>query len=119
MSVYTRQTGIFSDFGTVEPIVFEWKQDEQGHAAGSSVDNGTSGILYTGITMSDLGNVTDNISITIDGGTVANNVFGGGNESKSLNNTTVTLKGDVTVGGDVFGGGNKAIVSGSTQVNIE
>ena len=69
--------------------------------------------------MSDLGNVTDNISITIDGGTVANNVFGGGNESKSLNNTTVTLKGDVTVGGDVFGGGNKAIVSGSTQVNIE
>jgi len=119
MSVYTRQTGIFSDFGTVEPIVFEWKQNEQGHAAGTSVDNGTSGILYTGITMTDLGNVTDNISITIDGGTVANNVFGGGNESKSLNNTTVTLKGDVSVGGDVFGGGNKAIVSGSTQVNIE
>ena len=46
-------------------------------------------------------------------------VYGGGNESKSLNNTTVTLKGDAIIYGNVFGGGNEADVSGTATVNID
>lgn len=143
MSVYTRQTGIFSDFGTVAPVQFEWKQNETGHAAGTSVDadsEGKGGTLYTDVTLSDLGNVTGAISLTIDGGYVGGtssgqtaavpatattaaipaggSVYGGGNESKSLGNATVTLKGNAMIYGDVFGGGNKAEVQGSATVNI-
>jgi hypothetical protein len=46
------------------------------------------------------------------------NVYGGGNESKSLSDTTVILKGNAVIYGDVFGGGNKAEVGGTAKVNI-
>ena len=126
---YTKQTGIFSDFGTVAPVKFQWKQNDESHAAGSSIEadtNGQGGTLYTSVTMSDLGNVTGAISLTIDGDSTigtegdskTGNVFGGGNESKSLNNTTVKLKGNTRVLGSVFGGGNEAEVGGSTYVTI-
>ena len=121
-SVFTKETALFSEFGTVTPNVFTW---EQGTASNqnTAVDcgsDGKGGKLYTSkdIQMSELGNVTGAIGITIDGGSVAHDVFGGGNESKSLNNATVTLKGNLSVGGDVFGGGNKAKVEGNTEVNI-
>ena len=123
-SVYTKETGIFSDFGEFPtPENFAWKP-------GNSGSNDSSKELYTGMTqaqMDELGNVTGNIILTIDGGTVGaendnnadhGNVYGGGNESKSLSNTTVTLKGDAVIYGNVFGGGNKAEVQGSTEVNI-
>ena len=68
------------------------------------------------------------MTLTIDGNSVIGTdggdettgcVFGGGNESRSLSNTTVTLKGNTEVKHNVFGGGNKAIVAGSTTVKIE
>lgn len=137
LSTYNGVTGIFSDFGTTTPETFTWKD-------GSSDPDDTGKKLYTGMTedeMKELGNVTGAISLTIDGGYVGGtssgqtsaesatattpaipaggNVYGGGNESKSLDSTTVTLKGDAVIYGDVFGGGNKAEVQGSTTVNIE
>jgi hypothetical protein len=114
-SVFTKETGIFSDFGSVAPEVFTWAQ---GTSEKNNTVDGTT--LYTGtdVTLSDLGNVTGAITITIEDGSVAEDVYGGGNESKSLNNTTVTLKGNARINGNVFGGGNKALVSGSTTVNI-
>ena len=69
--------------------------------------------------MNDLGNVTGDITITIENGSVAHDVYGGGNESKSLSDTTVNLKGNAEIGNNVFGGGNQALVSGSAKVNIE
>ena len=116
-SYYNCERGLFSGFGTVEPEIWEWKQ---GSSANETYDD-TKDELYTqnSITMTDLGNVTGAISITIEGGTVTNDVFGGGNESKSLSNTSVTLSGNANIGRDVFGGGNKADVSGSATVNIE
>ncbi|MBQ9357721.1 MAG: hypothetical protein IJT98_10610, partial [Prevotella sp.] len=59
------------------------------------------------------------ITLTIHDGSVAHDVYGGGNESKSLNNASVIIEGSATIGGNVFGGGNKADVSGSTTVNIQ
>ena len=138
-SYYNCERGIFSGFGTVEPETWNWKQ---GTAANETYDSDKQE-LYTqsSITLSDLGNVTGAISLTIDGGYVGGtsegetpatpatetteaipaggSVYGGGNESKSLNNTTVTIKGDAVIYGDVFGGGNEANVSGSATVNIE
>lgn len=80
--------------------------------------------------LNKLGEVTGAITLIIDGkekgttiGTAddkeTGSVFGGGNESKSLSNVTVTLKGNVNVLGDVFGGGNEGEVGGSAMVNIE
>lgn len=139
LSVYNGETGLFSEFGTTTPETFTW---EQGNGATPAADD-TNNKLKTSnsVTLTDLGNVTEAISITIDGGFVGGtsdgqslakpatettvaipaggNVFGGGNESKSLSNTTVTLKGNAVVYGSVFGGGNKAVVAGTATVNIE
>ena len=74
--------------------------------------------FYTEIPLVNLGTVTGDVSLTIDGtSTVAGNVFGGGNESKSLNNTTVNINGG-TISSDVYGGGNQATVGGGTTVNL-
>ncbi|MBQ8989257.1 MAG: chitobiase/beta-hexosaminidase C-terminal domain-containing protein [Prevotella sp.] len=118
-SKYYGETGIFSEFGVVEPEEWEWVQ-------GTSTDKNKAveaeKKLYTDvvskINMADLGNVTGDISITINGGSVGTSVYGGGNESKSLSNASVTITGDTVVQGSVFGGGNKADVEGSTKVNI-
>ena len=112
-SVYTRETGVFSDFGTVEPEIFTWQFGTAG-----TLDEANK-ILYTAADLSSSGQVTGNISITVDGGTVGGNVFGGGNESPSRSNTEVIIKGDVEVTKDVFGGGNIANVDGSTTVDIQ
>ena len=127
-SKYYGETGIFSEFGKVEPEEWEWVQ-------GTSTDKNkaveSEKKLYTDevtkINMADLGNVTGNISITIggdskigtDGDSTTGSVYGGGNESKSLANTTVTLKGNTEVLGDVFGGGNRGVVEGSARVDIK
>ena len=117
LSVFTRETALFSDFGKVTPTTFTWVQ-----GTNSKKNTSEGNLLYTDtdVTMTELGNVTDAIAITINGHTtIGENVFGGGNESKSLSNTTVTLKGAATINGNVFGGGNRAVVGGSTDVNIE
>lgn len=112
-SRYTKETGLFSDFGTVAPETFTWQ-----YRATTGSDDGQK-ILYTNADMTELGNVTGAISLTVDGGTVAGNVYGGGNESPSRNNTEVTIKGTAAVSGDVYGGGNIANVDGTTSVGIQ
>ena len=139
LSVYNGETGIFSEFGTTDPETFTWEQGNGNYPTAD--DNNDKLKTSKNVTIADLGNVTNAISITINGGYVGGtvdgispavaatatteaipaggNVFGGGNESKSLNNTTVTLKGNAVVYGNVFGGGNKAIVEGTATVNIQ
>lgn len=138
-SAYNCEKGLFTEFGTIEPETWSWKQ---GTSANETYDD-QKNELYTqkSITLADLGNVTGAITLTIDGGYVGGtssgptsavpatatsdaipaggSVYGGGNESKSLNDTMVKLKGSAVVYGDVFGGGNKANVTGSATVNIE
>ena len=115
-SVYNGETSIFSEFGTTTPETFTW---EQGTADNPSADD-TNKKLKTSknVTMTDLGNVTDSITLTIDGGSVTKNVFGGGNESKSLDNTTVTIRNGAKIGWSVYGGGNLADVNGNTTVSV-
>ena len=117
-SKYIRDMGIFTDFGTVEPETFTWEQGDSQH---DDIADEANKRLYTSkeITMSDLGNVTGAISLIIDGGTVGGNVFGGGNESKSLDNTDVVIRNGAAIELSVYGGGNIADVSGSTTVNMQ
>ncbi len=128
LSRYNGETGVFSEFGTTTPEVYTW---QQGTGATPSADEGKK-ILYcpNSVTMANLGNVTGAITLTINGsenkgskiGTEeiegTGNVFGGGNESRSLNNTTVVMGGNTRVLSSVYGGGNLADVDGSTSVNI-
>ena len=111
-SVYTKETGIFSDFGTVTPETYTW---EYRATAGSDEKNKK---LYTTTDMSQLGNVTGNISIDVKGGSVAKSVFGGGNESPSRKNTVVTIQENAGVGVNVYGGGNIAMIDGSSTVAL-
>ena len=111
-SEYIKELGIFTDFGTVEPETYTWTQ-------GNSAPDQGNKLLYTSVNMSDLGNVTGAISLTINGQTtVDNDVFGGGNESPSRNNTQVTIDESAVINGTVYGGGNQADVEGNTLVNV-
>ncbi|MBR1850871.1 MAG: hypothetical protein IJ789_05810, partial [Bacteroidales bacterium] len=75
---------------------------------------------WTWVPLEDLGNVSGNASITIEGNCdIDVNVFGGGNESAVEGNTKVTLKDNAKVAGSVYGGGNEGLVGGSTDVNVE
>ena len=61
-------------------------------------------------------------TVNITGGTIANNVFGGGQMGTVSNNTDVQVTGadisSLTIGHDLFGGGEHADVKGNTNVNI-
>ncbi|MCQ2297465.1 MAG: Ig-like domain-containing protein [Bacteroidales bacterium] len=94
------------------PEEFVWKHGN------SNTSNDNTNILYTTADMTQMGRVTGEIKITVNGGTVGENVFGGGNESPSDNKTNVTITGDALIEGDVYGGGNAAPVAQSTNVII-
>ena len=61
-------------------------------------------------------------NVNITGGTIANNVFGGGQMGSVSNNTDVQVTGaaisSLTIGHDLFGGGEHADVKGNTNVNV-
>ena len=124
LSTYNSESCLFSDFGTVAPETYEWVQ---GTSSQKNTSDETNKKLYTGtdVTMTDLGNVTGAIRITVDGGTVAHDVFGGGNESKSLDNTTVIIQNGASISGDVYGAGKGkdgeetvAYVTGTASVRM-
>ena len=96
---------------------------------------------YTTVSLENLGIVTGNVTLTLDGNTVVGtagdpktgNVYGGGDDSavgqldnestqnvdeSIIANTTVNLQGNTRVLGNVFGGGNEGLVNGSATVNI-
>ena len=112
-SEYKKETGIFSDFVIVDPDTYTWQYR---NTPGYDEPNM---ILYTTTEMSQLGNVTGAITLDIKGGNIAQSVFGGGNESPSRDNTSVTIDGNAVVGTNVFGGGNIADVDGNTQVSLK
>lgn len=93
-SRYTKETGLFSDFGTVEPETFTWQY------RGTTGSDDANKILYTNTDMATLGTVTGAISLTLDGGTVAQSVYGTGNESPA--------NGGVTNNGTIRGCGSQA-----------
>ena len=62
--------------------------------------------------------VFGNSAVTIEAGTVYQNVYGGGNQAELGGNTTVTLQGG-DMQGDVFGGARMADIQGYSEVNVD
>ena len=128
--------------------VYEWTnekldgKDETYMKAHPTYEKDGKWYCYTWNSLDDLGAVTGNVTLTIDGNTtltdgkvmkVAHSVYGGGEESAVNGNTSVTVTGG-TIGtaneggaeyGNVYGGGKgkaddvtAGIVKGSTNVSI-
>ena len=80
---------------------------------------------YTWVSLANLGTVTGNVTLTLDGNTkigtsgTGHHVYGGGAQSAVTGNTTVKIQGNTEVFGNVFGGGDEGDVEGSATVNIE
>lgn len=135
--VYDPDGGVYSQGVFPGTVTYTWQ-----HAASPSIDKDNH-ILYTTADLTSLGTVTGNVTLTIDGNTVADengkvmkvehSVYGGGEESGVNGNTEVTVTGG-TIGtaneggaeyGNVYGGGKgkeddvtAGIVKGSTTVSI-
>ena len=76
--------------------------------------------IYTTESLTGLGTVNGNATLTIKGTTeVMGDVFGGGAQSDVSGNTTVNIEGNTQIYGNVFGGGNQGLVEGSATVNIQ
>ena len=77
--------------------------------------------VYTTETLTGLGTVTGDVTLTIKGTTeVAGSVFGGGESSAVTGgNITVTLQGATQVKGSVYGGGDEGEVDGDTSVILK
>ena len=138
-------TGIISE-GVIEydSKVYEWTNDLNGISEAErknsptyskTVGSETKWYCYTWNSLTNLGVVTNQVTLTLDGDSkvghfennvlIGGNVYGGGDASAVSNttnpanaSTTVYLQGNTEVLGDVFGGGNEGIVSGSATVYI-
>ena len=133
---YNSQSGMFEPGVFSGTTTFTW---QNAAAAGKTLTNGQSGsdlsdhILYTNTVLTGLGEVAKSV-LTIDGTTtVAESVYGGGEESGVGGDTEVTVTGG-TIGtpglggatyGNVYGGGKgkeknvtAGLVKGNTNVTI-
>lgn len=118
LSVFKASMGFFTKFGTPTAETYTWTSGTDGAV------NNTNKTIGTSVNMSNMGRVFDNISLTIEGGTVGENVYGGGHESPSDASVTVLIRKynqqDAIVTGHVFGGGlgETAIVGQNTEVKV-
>lgn len=118
ISVFKAGMGFFTKFGTPTAETYTWVSDADG-----TVDNANK-TIGTSVNMANMGRVLGNISLTINGGTVGENVYGGGNESPADASTTVLIQKNkdqqAQVTGHVFGGGRgqTAIVGQNTEVKV-
>lgn len=111
----------YTDFGTYRKGVkgstttYTWQ-----HGNSISIDK-VNHILYTteNLEKTNLGSVSNNVSLTISGNsTVKGSVFGGGEESAVGGSTFVFIKDRTKVLGNIYGGGNMGEVGGDTKVII-
>lgn len=116
----------YEDFGTYRTGVwgatttYTWQHANTVNSTNTAIDK-NSHILYTIENLNDLGTVKGNVTLTINGGSVGGNVFGGGDESAvtGSGSTTVILSDNATITGNVYGGGNKGAVGGTSEVKIQ
>lgn len=80
--------------------------------------NGTDSIVSGDSTGEDNpAKVLGNTNVTIDNGSVINDVYGGGNLGKVNGNTNVISK-DVEITNSIYGGGNAAVVGGNSYLYV-
>ena len=109
----------YTDLGTYRKgvksgtVTYTWQKKD----GDKWVDNANH-ILYTTEDLTTLGTVTGNATLTITGDEtyIGGNVFGGGDESSVLSNTTVSINAGKTLG-NVYGGGNVGSVGTFTKAD--
>lgn len=138
---YDTNTGTF--FPAAEPynnsIEYTWEHSETVNSTATAIDK-TNHILYTTKDLTTLGQVTGDVRLNILGNTLVEGqavdyegnltggdrggVFGGGDASAVLGNTTVTINATALQTGfaynayRVYGGGNSASVGGNSTVTL-
>ena len=139
---YNTNTGVF--FPAAEPYntstEYTWEQSATVNSTETAIDK-TNHILYTTADLTTLGQVTGNVTLDITGNTLVEGlavdyegnstggnrggVFGGGDASAVLGNTTVTINATALQEGAtynayrVYGGGNSAPVGGNSTVTLQ
>jgi len=118
---YNNSTAIYEEPIWQSEVTYTWDHQSVSDGSNALVNDGLK--IKTNESLDDLGAVTGNVTLTLNGSTnVTGNVYGGGDASAvkgSDKKVIVNLQGSTQVGGNVFGGGNEGIVEGSTTVNIE
>ena len=130
---YDSNLGAYLDAVMPSTTTYTWQHRDVVNSTATAIDN-TNHILYTTADLTSLGAVTGTATLTIDGTTtVAESVYGGGEESGVDGNTIVTVTGG-TIGtagkggaeyGNVYGGGKgkeknvtAGLVKGNATVSI-
>ena len=141
---YNTNTGAF--IPAAEPyntsIEYRWEHSETVNSTETAIKTtNTEHILYTTADLTTLGQVTGNVALNILGNTLVEGlsvdyegnltgsgrggVFGGGDASAVLGNTTVTINATALQDGAtynayrVYGGGNSAPVGGNSTVTLQ
>ena len=129
---FNKASGMFEPAELSDTTHFDWSDPPEGFTftnGESGSDLGNKKIYAKDVDLKTLGQVANTV-LTVKGNTFvqgvvvdgkdSGGVFGGGDESKTNGNTTVTIKDTGTRSVcNVFGGGNVADVGGTVTVNIE
>lgn len=145
---YNDKTGVFEKGGYPTAVKYTWSNSKGGNSdAKSLVDDAEGHWIHTDVSLLDLGTVTGDVTLNIEGNTVVmgkivnkdedgnftsygaqtGGVFGGGDSSSVTGDTEVKINASsqkTTEGYDynsynVFGGGNKASVTGDSKVTLK
>ena len=109
---YDSNLGAYLDAVLPNTVAYTWEHATESEFNTKQIDTDNH-ILYTTETLTGLGAVTGNVTLTIDGNTtltngkrmsVSHSVYGGGEESNVGGNTQVNITGG-TITENVFGGG--------------
>jgi len=107
-------------------VTYTWEHAETVNSTETAIDTDTHKLFTTvDINKTNLGSVNA-VSLTIKGnskiGTAGNadtgHVFGGGEESRVVNDTEVKILEQTKVYGNIYGGGNMGTVGGNTKVIV-
>ena len=109
---YDSNLGAYLDAELPTTVAYTWQHRDEVNSTETAI-NTNDHILYTQENLTELGAVTGNVTLTIDGNTtltngkrmsVAKSVYGGGEESNVEGNTQVNITGG-TITENVYGGG--------------
>ncbi|MBO7119744.1 MAG: hypothetical protein J6W03_05435, partial [Bacteroidaceae bacterium] len=108
-------------YGSTKVVVTNTDSNVKTNIGGTVNDINWTGTIHGGLFGAGDGEsayVFGNSAVTIDAGTVWQNVYGGGNQAEMGGNTLVTLQGG-DMQGSVFGGARMADIKGYSEVNVD
>ena len=129
---YNRTANVFNNASVKTPkdngqyVVYTWSKDHGSNGSPFVIEDGKN-YIHTDVSLDDLGSVSGNATLNINGSTtVGGNVYGGGEESGVGGDTQVFINNTGTAGtGNVFGAGkgletdySAALVKGNSSVTM-